>query len=325
MKLIKLFILGTLIFLAGLLNAGIINTKHNLSITSPGTVKAVSEAEICVFCHIPHFAQAVGKPLCNRSMPASNYTMYDSNHLRRMGYPEMETNLGSANDTPGALSRQCLSCHDGTVAIGSVSKLRREYDATITMSGVDGGNMPSTVGGYIGTDLSSHHPVGVIYDSTVVKSFDTGTRRAALITTPVSPIKLYEYPGYSGKYVECSSCHDPHKEAPNANGGSNKFLHISTNDTLVANMLDTCNTCHEKRPSGGPPNPHQALGMPYMDTSIEDRYGARTISTLFCINCHTPHNAAANQPYLQRKIEQNTCFMGEIGRASCRERVCLYV
>jgi len=311
MRLIKLFMLGTLLFVASFLNAGIINTKHNLSVTSPGTVKAVGEAEICVFCHIPHFAQAIGKPLWNRSMPTSNYTMYDSNHLRRMGYPEMETNLGSANDTPGALSRQCLSCHDGTVAIGSVSKLRREHDVSITMSGVDGdGTMLPTVGGFIGENLSSHHPVGVIYDSTVVKNFGTGTRTAELEANPASPIKLYEYPGYSGKYVECSSCHDPHKEAPNANGGSNKFLHISTNDTLVANILETCITCHDKRPAGGPPNPHQSLDMPYTDTTIEDKYGAKTISTLFCINCHTPHNAAANQPYLQRKIEQNTCFMG---------------
>ncbi|MCF6339464.1 MAG: cytochrome c3 family protein [Sulfurimonas sp.] len=313
MRLIRIFILGTLIFLSSFLNAGISNTKHNLSVTSAGTVKAVSETEICVFCHIPHQAQAVGKPLWNRSMPTSNYTMYDSNHLRRMGYPEMETDLGSANDTPGALSRQCLSCHDGTVAVGSVSKLRGR-DATITMSGVAGdGTILPADGGYIGTDLSYHHPIGVIYDSTIVKNFNIGTRSAELVATPALPIKLYEYQGYAGKYVECSSCHNPHKEAKNANGGSNRFLHISTNDTLAENMVDMCKSCHVKRPSGGSPNPHETVVFSYSDSAVVDKYGVNSVAELFCINCHTPHNAASGQPYLQRKIEQNTCFMGASG------------
>ena len=37
------------------------NTKHNLSTSSPGSVSAVSESQICVFCHTPHQAEAIPK------------------------------------------------------------------------------------------------------------------------------------------------------------------------------------------------------------------------------------------------------------------------
>jgi uncharacterized protein with PQ loop repeat len=57
--------------------AGIVNTKHNMSITGPGGIKATTETEICVFCHIPHNAQP-GRPLWNHDMPGSAYTMYTS-------------------------------------------------------------------------------------------------------------------------------------------------------------------------------------------------------------------------------------------------------
>ena len=32
----------------------IVNSKHNLSASGPGVVKAVAEPEICIFCHTPH-------------------------------------------------------------------------------------------------------------------------------------------------------------------------------------------------------------------------------------------------------------------------------
>jgi hypothetical protein len=32
----------------------IIHTQHNLSVTGTGEVRALSESEICIFCHTPH-------------------------------------------------------------------------------------------------------------------------------------------------------------------------------------------------------------------------------------------------------------------------------
>ena len=37
----------------------IIQTMHNLSVSGPGGIKAVSEQEICVFCHTPHMTEGL--------------------------------------------------------------------------------------------------------------------------------------------------------------------------------------------------------------------------------------------------------------------------
>ncbi|MDH3389653.1 MAG: hypothetical protein OEN02_17340, partial [Gammaproteobacteria bacterium] len=58
------------------------NTRHNLSTTSPGTVAAVSETQICVFCHTPHQAEAIpNAPLWNRKASGATYTPYTSNSI----------------------------------------------------------------------------------------------------------------------------------------------------------------------------------------------------------------------------------------------------
>ncbi|MCF6309317.1 MAG: cytochrome c3 family protein [Sulfurimonas sp.] len=322
MKLIIFVILG-LLFINAELTGSIINTKHNLSVSNTVVpdanetiIKAQSEQEVCVFCHIPHFTRPVGKPLWNRSMPVTNYNMYDSTYLRRLGYPALATDLGSANDTPGALSRQCLSCHDGTIAVGSVYKLRRKYMGIdkIAMDGVDGsGFIPASKAGLIGTDLSVHHPVGVEYDTTVTKTFgDASTRTSELLNLPTSPIKLYAYASNPGqKFIECSSCHDPHKDAANANGESNKFLHVSSGTTLAENIVTTCISCHDKRNGiAGTDNPHKLATESYTTTGVSAEYGTAVVGKFYCVNCHTPHNAQSGQAYLQRKVEQNTCYMG---------------
>lgn len=316
MKKVKyaLFFLIALVVATGLF-ASIVNTKHNLSISNTvGTVKATAETEVCVFCHVPHFAQPVGKPLWNRSMPATDYIMYDSDYLRRMGYPSIAADLGSANDTPGALSRQCLSCHDGTIAVGAVSKLRYDYDGTtIPMSGVDpDGTIIDTSTAFIGTDLSNHHPVGAIYNTTIQKVFGVGTRTSELKTTPDAPIKLYEYAGYTGKYVECSSCHDPHKE-------NKMFLHYDGGANHAQNFVGTCTSCHQKTDWVG--SVHQAPpGTPtYTDAALITRYGTGAVGELGCANCHVPHNGQG-VGYLNRQVNEQTCFQGVAsteGGAAC--------
>ncbi|MBE0514619.1 cytochrome c3 family protein [Sulfurimonas sp.] len=297
------------------LPASIVNTKHNLSVSGAGSAKATSETEVCVFCHVPHFSQPVGKPLWNRSMPTTEYVMYDSEYLRRMGYPSIAADLGSDNDTPGALSRQCLSCHDGTIAVGAVSKLRYDYDgAVIDMAGVNpDGTIIDTATGFIGSDLSHHHPVGIEYDSTVSKTFGNGgIRSMELKATPDTPIKLYEYAGYGGKYVECSSCHDPHKD-------NNKFLHFDSGTNHAQNFVGTCTSCHEKTDWVG--SVHQSPpGTPtYTDADLIARYGTGAVGELGCANCHVPHNGQG-VGYLNRQVLEQTCFQG--AAASESEAAC---
>lgn len=47
---------------------GIANSMHNLSVSGPGTVKASSESQICIFCHVGHNGSPAS-PLWNRQNP----------------------------------------------------------------------------------------------------------------------------------------------------------------------------------------------------------------------------------------------------------------
>lgn len=280
--------------------AGIANTKHNMSVTGPGTIKATTETEICVFCHIPHNAQP-GRPLWNHDMPGAAYTMYTSEYLHRAGYT-VPTGLGTAVGTPGFLSRQCLSCHDGTVAVGAVYMVRGTIlgNNLIAMSGVTGtGTIPTTATGYIGTDLRAHHPVGIEYNTAITINFGSGSRGIELVTNPTSTaMKLYAIG--TKTYVECSSCHDPHLE-------NVKFLRDTSGATFAAKISNTCSACHNKIEWSG--SAHQTSGLSYSDASVSTTFGTGTISSLVCMNCHRTHKGLGT-PYLLRQAEETTCFRG---------------
>ena len=56
------------------------NTRHNLSASGPGTVKATTETQVCVFCHTPHAGTqeadpaAPPLPLWNRRLSGHTYS-----------------------------------------------------------------------------------------------------------------------------------------------------------------------------------------------------------------------------------------------------------
>lgn len=307
-----LFAIVVLLLLNTQVSALVENTKHNLSASNetPGVVvKSMIEIEECVFCHIPHSTRPQGKPLWNRKMPDSEYQMYNSDYLKRMGY-ETPTNLGTLKNQPGTLSRQCLSCHDGTIAIGAVHKLRQSFmnSNTIAMNTANpAGTMPAGSTNF-GSDLRNSHPVGIKYISTppiMQTPFGVGTPTMELVdiaNMPVdSKIRFFEYGG--AKYVECSSCHDPHVE----NG---KFLsHGTAASTLADDIVGTCTTCHAKTNWAG--SVHQLNAAQYVDTdnAVESRYGTKEVGSLGCANCHMPHNAEGT-PYLNRKVQAQTCYQG---------------
>lgn len=280
--------------------AGIENTLHNLSVTGPGNIKAVSETEICVFCHIPHHEQE-GTPLWNRKMPTSVYTLYDSEFIQRINYPA-PSQPSEIEGQPGIVSRQCLSCHDGTVAIGDIFILRGTElgNTIIKMQGVNpDGTMPQTAVGYIGTDLSVHHPVAIEYNPNIQKNFDVGSKSVELNPVPDPPIKLYTYGGKN--YVECTSCHDPHKE-------NKKFLRVDVGN-LAQDFKQTCISCHNKPGWNG--SAHDTQTLTYTDPDVIKKYGEGSpvsVADLGCGNCHTPHKAQGKP--LLRKIEERTCFSG---------------
>lgn len=199
--------------LAGLLlvavpsHAGITTSKHNLSASGPGTVKASSETQTCVFCHAPHNASTVA-PLWNRASPGGIYTPYTSS-----------TSVAHPGQPTGA-SLLCLSCHDGTIALGDV--LSR--GSRIGMAG--GATTMPAGNSNLGTDLSNDHPVSFTYNASVAASHGTELANPSILT---GKVKL----DASGQ-MQCTTCHDPHDDT---NG---KFLVVPNNASAL------CQTCHSK-------------------------------------------------------------------------------
>src|SRR5205823_4264425 len=143
-QIINLLIVSFLLLLPlGAGSQSLITSKHNLSVTGPGTVKATSENEVCIFCHTPHNGSKSG-PLWNKKDPNVTYTIYNSSTTH------------AAIGQPDGGSVMCLSCHDGTIALGSVVSSGN----AISFGGVT--NMPAGDAN-LGTNLSDDHPISFVY------------------------------------------------------------------------------------------------------------------------------------------------------------------
>ena len=60
----------------------ILNSKHDLSAAGPGDIRAVTETEVCMFCHTPH--RGTGEnPLWNHSLSTTTYKLYATNQYGR--------------------------------------------------------------------------------------------------------------------------------------------------------------------------------------------------------------------------------------------------
>ena len=173
---------------------GITNTKHDFKAELWNT-----GGQICIACHTPHNAKTTQLiPLWNHTPTATaSFAIYASGTFNGTG----------SSTTPSDVSKACLSCHDGTVAVESF--VGAAGIGTKTISGA----------ALIGTTLVDDHPVGFTYDAALVTA-DTintvvGLKAPGLIGLPL----------FAGK-MECATCHDVHNAANipkflrSTNGGS---------------------------------------------------------------------------------------------------------
>jgi len=181
-------------------------TSHDLSGASWNT-----NADLCDVCHTPHNSNTTvaTAPLWDHQLTTfTGYQAYTSGTL----------DAGTLGD-PDGISKLCLSCHDGTVAL-------ENYGSVTT--GVTKLTVDSV--GYVGTDLRNDHPVSFTYDAALVTA-DGGLHP---ITATSNLVGTIEEDLLSAGKVQCSSCHDPH------NNEFGSFL-IMTN---ASSKL--CLTCHDK-------------------------------------------------------------------------------
>ena len=262
-------------------------TKHNLSAAPDGssylggtvpdrTVKAKTETEICVFCHTPHGATAELTPLWNRRLSSATYIPYTSSAL--------DANiLQGTLDQPGGSSKLCLSCHDGTLAVGNVNVLNGASSAvpgtqTIEMLGTDLSGVISPGSGEqtgytrnIGVDLTNDHPISVSYTSALaardgeLRMVDAQQKYPAGLgsiigvrTIGLKPKAPLEQTGAGGTgQIQCGACHDPHLRETDITEGNQKFLRLnrfqSAQPSLLFNVAGdiNCIACHDKDQGAG--------------------------------------------------------------------------
>ena len=261
-----IYLIFSLCFSVLVNSQSIVASKHNLSVSGTGTVKSMSENEICFFCHTNHRSKPES-PQWNRKNLGTVYTLYNSSTMQALpGQPDGSPIL-------------CLSCHDGTIALGNVLSRRTTISFAKTTT------MPSGLRN-LSTDLRDDHPISFTYDAALAAS-DGQLKTPAGIP---SQIKL------ENNKLQCTSCHDPH-------------LNLST-DYLVASTQysNLCNSCHqrtgwtasshsvsEKRWNGVAPNP-----WPYTPWT--------TVAQNACESCHNPHNSGGIPFLLKYQNEENNCL-----------------
>jgi predicted CXXCH cytochrome family protein len=178
-------------------HAAIQGSKHDLGangVTMP-------DGQLCIACHTPHGAKdSSDAPLWNHTLTNQTYTLYDST---------TSTTLDAVTSQPTGVSKLCLSCHDGTVAIDA-------FTGTLG----DGTNM-LTGSGNLGLDLSKSHPVSFTFDAALI------AKDGELKAPPAGWVN-------GGKF-ECSSCHDVHNK-----NNINKMLHVANASSAL------CLSCHVK-------------------------------------------------------------------------------
>ncbi|OQX15333.1 MAG: hypothetical protein BWK76_13370 [Desulfobulbaceae bacterium A2] len=146
-------------------------------------------SQICLPCHAPHNnINDQGAVLWNHTLTQASYTLYSS--------PTYDATTTTTQ--PSAVSKFCLSCHDGTVALDAYGS----HTGTTTITG----------NGLLGTNLSNDHPISFDYNAALVAA-DTATGGGIPgLVTPASASQVVAgIPLFTGK-MECASCHDVHNK-----------------------------------------------------------------------------------------------------------------
>lgn len=196
-------------------------TVHNLSVSGPGEIRSLTETEVCKFCHIPH-NPVVTEPLWGHRLSTQQYAMPRSPSVG----PRVQ--LGGQ---PDGSSRLCLSCHDGTVALGDVAG----QAGPIPMVGTQ--RLSPGRPGFLGTDLSGSHPISFVVpdgEPPDATDRDMGIRPLAAIHADPD-VKL----DAQGK-MQCTTCHDAHADRYHQPGDVPRFW-------IKPTVAEVCITCHELR------------------------------------------------------------------------------
>ena len=239
-------------------------TVHNLSAGGPGQVRAQGESQVCIFCHAAHNTSG-SRPLWNRDMSAASYTIYGS------------STLDATPGQPTGASKLCLSCHDGTIALGSVlSRADR-----IRMSGGD--YIPAGLSN-LGTDLSDDHPISLAYTSGLAAA----DRQLASPMALPPEVKLD-----ADGQLQCTACHDAHH---------NKYGQFLVKPNVFGAL---CTSCHLMEGWEAASHRNAAASVA---GSVGGDWPYGTVAENACRSCHRSHTAGGRERLMIVEAEEDNCL-----------------
>lgn len=241
-------------------------------------------ANACSYCHIPHRGSST-TPLWNQTLSNQSYAMYTS--------PTSQNT--PAQPSLGKTSILCLSCHDGTVAVGQTIAI-----GTLKMTGVNTG--------ILGTKLEGSHPFSLQLPIKDAPSLVPELAASKTTADPAKAVKLVD------GNIECNTCHDVHNQ--HIDKKSPEFL---VRDNASGQL---CLACHSLQPRTVN-NRQNTLAA--WTSGIHSKSTAQVaakaalgnyanIAEFACQSCHSTHNSAG--PGLVRKAANPTPNI-DAGSQSC--------
>lgn len=253
---------------AVLADESVVGSVHDLSVFGPGSVHALEEAEVCIFCHAPHRSSGQ-TPLWNRLNPTTHYRIYQS------------STTDARIDQPSGPSKMCLSCHDGAISIGLIAS--RPATDPIAM------NLPTVPPGPsdLTTDLADDHPIGFRYDRALANR-DRQLKDPGLVTR--------DLPLGSHGELHCTTCHDAH------NNELGDFLRLPAVRSAI------CLSCHEMFGWNRCAHAVSMVPVidREVDPRMRSRFG--TVAENGCSSCHKIHSAASPERLLRFRREEENCL-----------------
>lgn len=196
------------------------NFSDNVGAVETGPSGWNDSQELCRVCHVPHDKnRTTGNVgfLWNHGLSTRSYTMYSSSSID-----------GTIAPQPVGVSKMCLGCHDGTVALGTFeghtgTTFVQSYGATNQVPGAQ-----------LGSSLAATHPISIVYDETADRGLHPKTRSMGSSGTIADVLE--------NNMVQCSSCHDVHDQPGKAVPGT-PLLRVAQTGATPSGL---CLTCHIK-------------------------------------------------------------------------------
>ena len=262
-KIAKIFLFTLFLFPFVANSQSVEYTKHNLSVRGAIEGQKSSVQSMCEFCHSPHSIKAK-VPTWRGSNPGTRYIMYDQSISSTSNIPV------DPSRQPDGSSILCLSCHDGTIALGSSQS-----------------SMPAGSSSILGTDLSDDHPISFVYDATLAAA------DGQLKYTPMFPVTLD-----GNSKLQCASCHDPHNDT------YSNFL-VASNE-----FSDLCFKCHDRTYWSSSTHSTSTANWngSGINPWAHSEAAFTSVAQNACENCHVMHTAGGKPRLMKEALSEKNCL-----------------